>query len=215
MSKIDSPTALVWKHCPTKYSGTPLVVLLKIAGLSMAKNGYAHVRVPKLAKMCGVTARRAQQIVNALRKDRILKVRYRKSQSSIFTLDLELVKSLPLALPPSEEQTEQPTGEEQTPEAEPATPQLSDALFISGLLKKSFGNKGLSAPDDWQAAWPTEFQKLLDAGHTVDVIRSVARFALGVECHREELVKRGPAMLVEKFAVLLELTETFGSKEAA
>jgi hypothetical protein len=82
-------------------------------------------------------------------------------------------------------------------------------------LRKSFTNRQLLVPDDFQTAWPIEFQKLLDAGHTVDSIRDVARFALSVECHREDLAKRGPAMLVEKFVPLLELSETFGRKEVA
>src|ERR1051326_8413215 len=103
MSKVESPTALVWKHCPSRYSGTALVVLLKIAGLSAAKDGYAHVRVPVLAQMCGITERRAQQVVEALKKDRILKVKYRKGRSSIFVLDMELVNSLPLAVATNDE----------------------------------------------------------------------------------------------------------------
>jgi hypothetical protein len=67
MSKVESLTALVWRHAPSKYSGTPLVLLLKIAGLTDAKDGHAHVRVHILASMCGVTERRAQQIVDALK----------------------------------------------------------------------------------------------------------------------------------------------------
>ena len=210
MSKVESLTALVWRHAPSRYSGTPLVVLLKVAGLTEAKNGRARVRAHILAQMCGVTERRAQQIVEGLKKDGTLSVRYRKGKSSEFLLNVELLRTLPLAVPP--EQTNQ---EDQTSAVEPATPQLSDAQFISGLLKKSFTNKELAIPADWQDAWPIEFQKLLDAGHTVDAIRGVARFALSVDCHREDLAKRGPVMLVEKFSPLLELAETFGSKEVA
>jgi len=205
MSKVESLTALVWRHAPSKYSGTPLVVLLKIAGLTDAKDGYAHVRVHILAQMCGVTERRAQQIVEGLKKDRTLSVRYRKGKSSVFLLNLELLRGLPLAVKPVE----------QPKEAEPATPQISDAQFISGLLQQSFTKQELQAPADWQTAWPVEFQKMLDAGHTVEVIRSVARFALSVQCHREELANRGPVILMEKFPVLLELAETFGKKDVA
>ena len=209
MSKVESLTALVWRHAPSKYSGTPLVVLLKVAGLTEAKNGRARVRAHILAQMCGVTERRAQQIVEGLKKDRILTVRYRKGKSSEFLLNIELLRSLPLAVQPAEE--EQPKTAEQ-PEA--AKPQISDAQFISELLQKNFTNKEVQAPADWQTAWPIEFQKLLDAGHSVEVIRTVARFALGVQCHREELHRRGPVMLVEKFSPLLELAETFGKAAA-
>lgn len=209
MSKVESLTALVWRHAPSKYSGTPLVVLLKVAGLTEAKNGRARVRAHILAQMCGVTERRAQQIVEGLKKDGTLSVRYRKGKSSEFFLNVELLTALPLAVAP--EQTNQ---EDQPKTAEPATPQLNDAQFISGLLKKSFTNNGQPTPDNWEAAWPKEFQKLLDAGHTVEFIRGVARFALTVQAHRDELYKRGPAMLVEKFALLSEQAATFGKVAA-
>jgi hypothetical protein len=209
MSKVESLTAVVWRHAPSKYSGTPLVVLLKIAGLTEAKDGHAHVRIHILAQMCGVTERRAQQIVEDLKEDRILRVQYRKGKSSVFHLNIDLLRGLPLAVKPVEQTSDEPKV------TEPATANPSDAQFISELLTKSFTKKELPIPDDWQNSWPVEFQKLLDAGHTVDAIRDVARFALSVECHREELAKHGPAMLVEKFAPLLELSETFGSKEVA
>ena len=209
MSKVESLTALVWRHAPSKYSGTPLVMLLKVAGLTEAKNGRARVRAHILAQMCGVTERRAQQVVEGLKKDGTLSVRYRKGKSSEFLLNVELLTALPLAVPP--EQTNQ---EGQPKAAEPATPQLSDAQFISGLLKQSFTNKELPVPDNWEEAWPNEFQKLLDAGHSVDAIRGVARFALSVECHREGLAKRGPAILSEKFGLLQEQAATFGKVAA-
>jgi len=209
MSKVESLTALVWRHAPSKYSGTPLVVLLKIAGLTEAKDGHAHVRVHILAQMCGVTERRAQQIVEGLKKDRTLSVRYRKGKSSVFLLNLELLRGLPLAVKPVEQASDEQK------EAEPATPQISDAQFISELLQQNFVSAKVQAPSDWQTAWPIEFQKLLDAGRSVDVIRSVARFALSVLAHREELYRRGPVMLVEKFSPLLELAETFGVKGVA
>jgi len=208
MSKVESLTALVWRHAPSKYSGTPLVVLLKIAGLTDAKDGHAHVRVHILASMCGITERRAQQIVEDLKKDHILNVRYRKGKSSVFLLNVELLRGLQLAVKPVEQPSEEPK------EAEPATPQISDAQMISGLLRETFASAQVQPPSDWQTAWPIEFQKLLDGGHGVDVIRSVARFALGVLPYREEIHRRGPVVLSEKFALLQEQAKTF-SKAAA
>ncbi len=72
----------------------------------------------------------------------------------------------------------------------------------------------MQPPSDWQTTWPIEFQKLLDAGHSVDVIRSVARFALSVLAYREELHRRGPEMLSEKFGLLQEQAKTFGKAAA-
>src|ERR1700742_817927 len=110
----ESLTALVWKHAPSKYSGTPLVVLLKIAGLTDAKNKCARIRTHILAAMCGVTERRAQQIVEELKKDHVLHIRYRKGRSSEFNLNVDHLKALPLAVQPEEP----PVATEPTP-AEP------------------------------------------------------------------------------------------------
>jgi hypothetical protein len=39
-SKRSTLTAMVWERCPSKYSGTALVVLAKLAGLTNDQ-GYA------------------------------------------------------------------------------------------------------------------------------------------------------------------------------
>jgi hypothetical protein len=38
---------------------------------------------------------------------------------------------------------------------------------------------------------------------------------LSVECHCEDLAKHRPVILVERFPLLLELSEAFGNKEVA
>src|SRR6201999_4492821 len=115
--KVESLTALVWRHAPSRYSGTPLVVLLKLAGLTDAKDKCAHVRMHVLASMCGITERRAQQVVEDLKKDRALKVQYRKGKSSIFVLNAEFLGSLPLVVKPV--QQKQMVEAPQRAEAEP------------------------------------------------------------------------------------------------
>jgi hypothetical protein len=209
-AKVESPTALVWRHAPSQYNGTALLLLLKIAGLSSAKDGHAHVRMNVLAAMCGVKERQAQRIIEGLKADGFVKVRYRKGKSSIFILNHDAIRSLPLAVPPEERQ-EAPTPEQQEAEPEKAS---DDAKLISGKLSENFTKMNIEPPADWQTAWPADFRKLLDAGHSVDFIRDVTRFALTVEAHRAEIVKNGPAFLVRSFALLKEQAENFGKVAA-
>jgi hypothetical protein len=99
-------TALVWMRCPSKYNGTHLVALLKVAGLS-AKYGKASIRVPVLAAMCGVTERAMQKTLKRLRKDGLLTVKHRKCRSSHLTLNVEEIEKLPLVNPNPDNQQEQ------------------------------------------------------------------------------------------------------------
>jgi hypothetical protein len=210
-AKVESPTAMVWRHAPSRYNGTALLLMLKIAGLSSAKDGHAHVRMNILAAMCGVKERQAQRIIEGLKADGFVKVRYRKGKSSIFVLNHEAIRSLPLAVPP--EEREETAAPEQHAAAEPAK-LGGDAAFISELLRKNFTKMNIEPSADWHVTWPAEFQKLLDAGHNVDFIRDVTRFALKVDAHRAEIVKHGPAFLVRSFALLKEQAENFGKVAA-
>jgi len=200
-SERESIVALVWQHCPSKYTGSTLVVLLKLAGLS-SKEGSAWPSVEWLAKACGVERRWTQRLLTKLKSDGLLSVKARKGHSNKFFLNVEEIKKLPLAVPIHQQ--------DQKAAEEPAQP--GPAQELSKLLQLSFAEKLPQAqiPADWQTAWPNEFQKLLDAGQTVDGIRKIARFALGVQGHREQLAKDGPAFLVRSFTTLSEQEQTFG-----
>jgi Helix-turn-helix domain len=199
-------TATVWCHAPSRYGGTALLVLLKLAGLS-AKGGYSYASVGYLAAACGATPRAVNQVLKTLRKDGVVRVKHRKGHSSHIAVNWEAMQALPLALPKEAATESQDT-------AEPAK-HTGDAQNIAERLKSSFTDLNLHVPGDWEQTWPSEFQKLLDAGHTTDAIRGVARFALRVDRYREELAERGPAILVEKFAKMLEQSEIFSAKDVA
>jgi hypothetical protein len=97
-NETHSLTAVVWKHCPTRYNGTRLTVLLKIAGLSQ-RDGHAWILVENLAAMCGVKPRSLRYVLARLRKDRILKIQQRKGRSSQYFLNIAEIQKLPLVLP--------------------------------------------------------------------------------------------------------------------
>lgn len=202
-------TALVWMHGPSKYSGTELVVMLKLAGLSSNKEGHAWVRVKVLATMCGVDTRQVRRVLKKLKKDGLLKVQHRKGHSNRFFLNAEELKALPLVIAPR--------AEEQSQEAEqPKAPQPSPAEVFAGMLHTSVLKEvaGAHVPEGWKAGWVAEIQKLTDAGHTVDVMRKVARFALDTPFWSNQLRENAPQVLVANFTKLLEQQETFGKKAA-
>lgn len=200
-SERESMVALVWQHCPSKYTGSTLVVLLKLAGLS-SKEGSAWPSVEWLAKACGVERRWTQRLLTKLKADGLLSVKARKGHSNRFFLNVEEIRKLPLAVPLPE----------QDPKKAEKPAQPGPAQELAERLRLSFTEKLPLAqiPADWQTAWPSEFQKLLDAGLTVDRIRTIARFALGVLGHREQLAKDGPAFLVRSLTTLSEQEQTFG-----
>jgi len=124
-SEKKNLTALVWMRCPSKYNGTHLVALLKVAGLSV-KYGKANIRVPVLAAMCGVSERAMQKTLKRLRKDGLLTVKHRKCKSSHLTLNIEEIEKLPLVNPNPDNQQEQtepvPEPVAEQPKAEAAKP---------------------------------------------------------------------------------------------
>lgn len=112
-----SLTALVWEHCPTVYNGTPLVVLLKLAGLSQRK-GHAWILIDNLAAMCGVSRRTLQYVLSQLRREKVLTIQKRKGRSSQYFLRLDVIQNLPMVQ----------TTEAQTPVAVPeAQPQKTQS----------------------------------------------------------------------------------------
>jgi hypothetical protein len=87
-------TMLVWERCPSKFHGTDLVVLLKLAGESSADaRCYLHVDV--LAAACGIKPRALQYRTSDLEKSGVLHVEERKGTSNCYTLNREAIRRLP------------------------------------------------------------------------------------------------------------------------
>lgn len=193
-----SLTAMVWQRCPSKYSGTQLVALLKLAGLC-AQKGHAFVRVPVLATMCGVSERAIQKTLKQLRKDGLLAVKYRKGRSSLITVNVEEVQKLPLVLP--DRTAEQPKAEQAAQPGELA--QTLANAFRNGVLKLP----NAQVADDWQSTWPVQFQKLVDAGHSEQIIRQAARFGLKWPHFSDDFAKTGVHALVTRFSELMKRLE--------
>jgi hypothetical protein len=204
----QSLTALVWEHCPTKYKGSALVLLVKIAGLS-SREGHAFPSVDHLAQMCGVTPRMIRYLLRILKKDGFLKIQSRRGHSNRFFLQAEEIRKLPRwadSMPV--------TPREPVTKAEP----LKDAGWLAVNLRLAILEKIPEAviPENWQTTWTAEIQKLFDQGHDVKTMSAVARFALGHEGWRDTLLgPRGAHGFVEKFPNLLKHCEAFQKENAA
>jgi hypothetical protein len=208
----QSLTAIVWQHVPSTYEGSALVVMLKLAGLSSNKDGRAFVRVEPLAAMCGIKPRALQYLTRKLKKAKLLKVHNRKGHSNFWFLDVEEIKKLPLVSGP--ESAEESTVEEQVAET-PTAQQTPAQEFATRLHETLTRIEGAAIPAEWQTMWTTEAQKLLDAGHNLEIMRAVTRYALGVLFWREKIAKDGARVLVENFTTMLEQYETFSRRDAA
>jgi hypothetical protein len=114
----DKPTrkelvAMVWKHCPSTYKGTELLVLVKLAGLTNTAKGYAYPSLYYLSLACGlVPTRGVQKIVARLKKAGALSIKKSAGGRNRYTLNVEHIRSLPLAVPPEVEEKEEPLPEE-------------------------------------------------------------------------------------------------------
>lgn len=193
--------ALVWKHAPSRHSGTALVVLLKLAALT-CKDGHAFPSVEYLAAACGTSGRAIQYCLRELRKDGLLKIVTRRGRSSHFFLQADALRALPLAIPTDDEETAPETTETESTAAQTAPAQVIDARWLANALHVSIRREIADAviPDDWQVTWATAIQQLLDAGHSVELIRAVARFALAHEGWATTLIgPRGALGFAEKF----------------
>jgi hypothetical protein len=168
-------TALVWNHAPSKYSGTPLVALLKIAGLS-SRDGHAWPSVKRLALMCGVEERALQYVTKQLEEDGILQIQRRKGHSSRYFLQVAALRSLPSVVPPREEATSATVTPE--PAAPAPAPAVEDGRSIAKDLVLALRKENPASAliplelDDWAA----KFQTLIDAGNDVQTIKKVCRF---------------------------------------
>jgi hypothetical protein len=87
-------TLLVWDRCPTKFSGSQLVVLLKLAA-SSSREARCYLHVDDLKRACGVKKRSLQYITKKLRKAGVLHVQERKGLSNCYTLNLDEIRKLP------------------------------------------------------------------------------------------------------------------------
>jgi hypothetical protein len=84
---------LVWDRCPTKFNGTQLVVLLKLAASSSGK-ARCYLHVPDLARACGIKERTLQYVIRKLQKTGVLQVQERKGTSNCFTLNRDAIRKL-------------------------------------------------------------------------------------------------------------------------
>jgi hypothetical protein len=120
--------AMVWKHCPSTYKGTELLVLVKLAGLTNTTKGYAYPSLYYLSLACGlVPTRGVQKIVARLKKAGVLSIKKSAGGRNRYTLNVEHIRSLPLAVPPDVEEKEEPLPEEKESaaavKAEPVKPE--------------------------------------------------------------------------------------------
>jgi hypothetical protein len=191
----QSLTVLVWERCPSKYSGTALVLLLKLAGLS-AREGHAFPSMERLASMCGVTSRALRYIIEDLKKDRVLRVKGRKGHSNHFYLQPDEIRKLPLVIAPKE------PVEKVQPEAPAASPR--DAAWLAKSFETAM-RRDLTdpvIPADWQARWTAQLQDLFDAGHDVELLVVLARFALKHAWWSMEIGKLGASVFVDNFDLI-------------
>ena len=187
MNEQRNITALVWQHAPSQFSGTPLVLLLKLAGLSQ-KNGHAFAGVERLALMCGVKPRALQYALRELLKAKVVKVQKRKGHSSRYFLETETIGKMPLVIPQEQKA------------AEPSAEAVKLAVDLEESLRKNLNGV---IPQDWKQTWPAELQKLFDAGHLDKDLRPVILFARQSEWWSAELQKSGAHGLVASFPKIL------------
>jgi hypothetical protein len=195
VSEKENLTVLVWEHAPSRFSGTDLVLLLKLAGLSNNKDGCAFAGVERLAVMCGVTERALRYALRRLDKTKFLRTQKRLGHSNRYFLNVEELKKLPSI-----------HGAEPTAEAVKLATDLEESLRV---------NLGAVIPADWQTSWPVELQKLFDAGRKEQDVRPVILYARKHEWWSDELRKNGAHGLVSNFSTILDHYAKAQTKVAA
>jgi hypothetical protein len=176
--KMSSPekqslTALVWQHAPSRYSGTELVVLLRLAGLS-ERDGHAWPLIDTLAAMCGIKPRRLSYVLARLEEEGFLKRQRRYGHSNRYFLDVDEIRRLPSVVPAKPE-VPAPAA---TPESSAPAPVAEDGRSIAQSLASALRAENPASPSiplDL-THWSEQFQSLLDSGHDVKTIKSVTRF---------------------------------------
>ena len=86
-------TTLIWKRCTSKFRGTELVVLLKLAGMSSSQ-GCSHLRVDALAAACGIGVRALQYSVRKIEGKGLLQVTENPGRSNCYALNLEAIRKM-------------------------------------------------------------------------------------------------------------------------
>jgi DNA-binding transcriptional regulator YhcF (GntR family) len=205
MTEKESLVALVWERCPSKYNGTELLAMVKLAGLSK-REGHAYPSMEFLAKSCGVSRRTMQYAISKLKKDKLLTLKRGAGGRHRYFLEPDEIQQLDLAVP-RDYQDELPP----EPTAEKAIVISSDAKEVAANLEKVIRNEvnGAQIAEDWQTSWPAEIQTLLDAGHDVATIRKTARFAVNHEVWSStQLAPRGAHGFVGHFSEILAMYKT-------
>jgi hypothetical protein len=185
VSEKENLTVLVWERAPSRFCGTDLVLLLKLAGLS-ALHGHAFAGVERLAAMCGVKPRALRYALRELVKAKVLKVQNRKGHSNKYFLQVDEIRKLPLV---------------SHKDADPTAEAVKLATDLEASLR---ANLSAVIPADWQTTWPAELQKLFDAGHKEQDVRPVILYARKHEWWSNELRKNGAHGLVSNFVTILE-----------
>jgi hypothetical protein len=191
----QSLTVLVWERCPSKYSGTALVLLLKLAGLS-SRDGHAWPGMDRLASMCGVTSRALRYIVKDLKKDGVLKTQSRKGHSNRFFLQVDEIEKLATIVPPRVPETQAPAA----PEAQPR-----DGRHIAQRLANALraANPAAIVPLDL-TAWAAQLQNLIAAGNQYEIVCKALKFSRSHEWWASEIAKSDPVtVLVKNFELIL------------
>jgi DNA-binding transcriptional regulator YhcF (GntR family) len=173
-------TAAIWERGASKYAGTMLLVLLKIASMTRAE-GYSDPGVRYLAARCGCKERQVQRILRTLEQDKIL-ITEQKAGShgqNRYRLQLEEIRKL---------------------EVVDAAYRL--ATRYKAALVKNFPEHTID--DNWRDIWPNSMQSLIDRGFAdADIVRVTGwalkqHFALSCDAPK----------LVENFQNLTKLYNT-------
>jgi hypothetical protein len=140
-------TAAIWERGASKYTGTSLLMLLKIA--SMTRNeGYAYPGVPYLAARCGCKDRQVQRILRTLEQDKILtEQKAGVNGQNFYRLQLDEIRKL----------------------------EIVDAAYrlatrYKSALVRNFPEHVID--DNWRNTWPMSMQTLLDRKFSdADIVR--------------------------------------------
>jgi hypothetical protein len=174
--------ALVWRHCPSVYSGASLTLLLKLAGLTKTIKGECRAwpSMEYLAKSCGVDRSTAQRAIHKIAKDKnkVLKMKERRGHSFYFYLQPDAIKLLPLVHPDDPGDL---------------------AIAVAKGLHKALAAGDDDAFENWEIDWPISTQAIIARGHSVEVIQNVARYAIDHEPFRTALAATGAVALSECF----------------
>ena len=198
----SSLTVLVWEHCPSTYKGSALVVLLKIAGLS-ERDGHAWPSMKRLALMCGIKKRSLQDITTKFEEQGILQIQRRRGHSSRFFLNTVAIRKLPSVVPAKEDAPSATVTPEPAAQAAPIKTHGQDiAEQFSQKLREE--HPTVPVPADL-TEWSVQLQRLVDAGNTVDTVKTVCRFARKNDWWSGEFEKRDAVTVVaENFGLMLK-----------